>query len=93
MKIGDMPFNLQAKLLRFLQEKVIERIGGRQELPVDVRVVCATNQNLQNMVANKEFREDLYYRISEITLDIPAVKRKGRRCIDTSAILFATVCE
>ncbi|MFD2165568.1 PEP-CTERM-box response regulator transcription factor [Thalassotalea euphylliae] len=73
-EIGDMPFNLQAKLLRFLQEKVIERIGGRQEIPVDVRVVCATNQNLQEMVANKEFREDLYYRISEITLDIPPLR-------------------
>ena len=73
-EIGDMPFNLQAKLLRFLQEKVIERIGGRQEIPVDVRVVCATNQHLQEMVANKEFREDLYYRVSEITLDIPPLR-------------------
>ena len=75
-EIGDMPFNLQAKLLRFLQEKVIERIGGRQEIPVDVRVVCATNQNLQEMVANKEFREDLFYRISEITLDIPPLRER-----------------
>lgn len=73
-EIGDMPFNLQAKLLRFLQEKVIERIGGRQEIPVDVRVVCATNQHLQEMVANKEFREDLFYRVSEITLDIPPLR-------------------
>ena len=73
-EIGDMPFNLQAKLLRFLQEKVIERIGGRQEIPVDVRVVCATNQHLQEMVAQKEFREDLFYRISEITLDIPPLR-------------------
>ena len=75
-EIGDMPFNLQAKLLRFLQEKVVERIGGRQEIPVDVRVVCATNQHLQEMVANKEFREDLYYRISEITLDIPPLRER-----------------
>ncbi|WP_068544435.1 PEP-CTERM-box response regulator transcription factor [Thalassotalea crassostreae] len=73
-EIGDMPFNLQAKLLRFLQERVIERIGGRQEIAVDVRVVCATNQNLEQMVANKEFREDLYYRISEMVLSIPALK-------------------
>lgn len=73
-EIGDMPFNLQAKLLRFLQEKVIERIGGRQEIPVDVRVVCATNQNLQEMVSNKEFREDLFYRISEITINIPPLR-------------------
>lgn len=73
-EIGDMPFNLQAKLLRFLQEKVIERLGGRQEIPVDVRVVCATNQNLEDMVANKEFREDLFYRITEITLNIPPLR-------------------
>jgi len=73
-EIGDMPFNLQAKLLRFLQEKVIERIGGRQEIPVNVRVVCATNQHLQEMVAKKEFREDLYYRISEITVNIPPLR-------------------
>lgn len=75
-EIGDMPFNLQAKLLRFLQEKVIERIGGRQEIPVNVRVVCATNQDLQQMVLDKTFREDLYYRISEITLDIPPLRAR-----------------
>ncbi len=73
-EIGDMPFNLQAKLLRFLQEKVIERLGGRQEIAVDVRVVCATNQNLEEMVANKEFREDLFYRITEITLNVPPLR-------------------
>ena len=73
-EIGDMPFNLQAKLLRFLQEKVIERLGGRQEIPVDVRVVCATNQNLEQMVADKTFREDLFYRVSEITLNIPPLR-------------------
>ncbi|MEY8214873.1 MAG: PEP-CTERM-box response regulator transcription factor [Colwellia sp.] len=73
-EIGDMPFNLQAKLLRFLQEKIIERLGGRQEIPVNVRVVCATNQNLEEMVANKEFREDLFYRVSEITLNIPPLR-------------------
>ena len=73
-EIGDMPFNLQAKLLRFLQEKVIERLGGREEIPVDVRVVCATNQNLEEMVANKQFREDLFYRVSEITLNIPPLR-------------------
>ncbi|GHF99431.1 PEP-CTERM-box response regulator transcription factor [Thalassotalea marina] len=73
-EIGDMPFNLQAKLLRFLQEKKIERLGGRQEIDVDVRVVCATNQNLEEMVAAKEFREDLFYRVSEITLNIPPLR-------------------
>ena len=73
-EIGDMPFALQAKLLRFLQEKVIERLGGRKEIPLDVRVVCATNQNLESMVKNREFREDLFYRISEITLNIPPLR-------------------
>ncbi len=75
-EIGDMPFNLQAKLLRFLQEKVVERLGGRQEIPVDVRVICATNQNLDEMVAAKEFREDLFYRVSEITLNIPPLRER-----------------
>jgi two-component system NtrC family response regulator len=73
-EIGDMPFTLQAKLLRFLQEKVIERLGGRKEIPLDVRVVCATNQNLEEMVKHKKFREDLFYRISEITLNIPPLR-------------------
>ncbi|TWX51071.1 PEP-CTERM-box response regulator transcription factor [Colwellia hornerae] len=73
-EIGDMPFSLQAKLLRFLQEKTIERLGGRQEINVDVRVVCATNQNLEQMVKDKTFREDLFYRVSEITLNIPPLR-------------------
>jgi len=73
-EIGDMPFSLQAKLLRFLQEKCIERLGGRQEIPVNVRVVCATNQDLEEMVAAKTFREDLFYRVNEITLNIPPLR-------------------
>lgn len=73
-EIGDMPYNLQAKLLRFLQEKCIERLGGRKEILVDVRVVCATNQNLEEMVKAKTFREDLFYRVSEITLNIPPLR-------------------
>ncbi|SEL70204.1 two component, sigma54 specific, transcriptional regulator, Fis family [Colwellia chukchiensis] len=73
-EIGDMPFSLQAKLLRFLQEKCIERLGGRQEIAVDVRVVCATNQNLEQMVQEKTFREDLFYRVSEITINIPPLR-------------------
>jgi len=70
-EIGDMPVALQAKLLRFLQERVIERVGGREEISVDVRVVCATNQNPVDLIAHDLFREDLYYRVSEITIDIP----------------------
>jgi two-component system NtrC family response regulator len=70
-EIGDMPLPLQAKMLRFLQERVIERVGGREEISVDVRVVCATNQNPVQLIEKGEFREDLYYRVSEITIDIP----------------------
>ncbi|MDH3431970.1 MAG: PEP-CTERM-box response regulator transcription factor [Gammaproteobacteria bacterium] len=70
-EIGDMPLPLQAKMLRFLQERVIERVGGREEIPVDVRVVCATNQNPEDLIKEGAFREDLYYRVSEITINIP----------------------
>lgn len=77
-EIGDLPMSLQAKLLRFLQERVIERIGGRDEIPVDVRIVCATHQQLKTLISNGRFREDLYYRLAEIVLDIPPLKaRKG----------------
>ena len=63
--MGDLPQPLQAKLLRFLQERVIERIGGRVEIPVDVRVICATHRDLPELISAGEFREDLYYRINE----------------------------
>ena len=81
-EIGDMPLSLQAKLLRFLQERIIERIGGRAEIPVDVRVICATNKNLKQAMATGAFREDLYYRISEITIEIPPLReREGGRLL------------
>ncbi len=81
-EIGDMPLALQAKLLRFLQERTVERIGGRTEIPVDVRVVCATNQKLSELIKVGGFREDLYYRISEITIDIPPLReRDGGRIV------------
>ena len=77
-EIGDLPLALQVKLLRFLQERVIERIGGRQEIPIDVRIVCATNQNLKDLTAAGKFREDLYYRLAEIVLEVPPLRsRKG----------------
>jgi two-component system NtrC family response regulator len=75
-EIGDLPQSLQAKLLRFLQERVIERVGGRQEIPVDVRIVCATHQDLEGMISEGRFRQDLYYRISEITIPIPPVRKR-----------------
>lgn len=73
-EIGDLPMALQAKLLRFLQERVIERVGGRTEIPIDVRIVCATHQNLKELSAAGRFREDLYYRLSEIVVMIPPLK-------------------
>jgi two-component system NtrC family response regulator len=73
-EIGDMPLALQAKMLRFLQERVIERVGGRQEIPVDVRVICATNQNPENLIREGMFRDDLYYRVAEITINIPPLR-------------------
>jgi two-component system NtrC family response regulator len=75
-EIGDMPMPLQAKMLRFLQERVIERVGGREEIAVDVRVVCATNQNPAELISQGLFREDLYYRVSEITVDIPPLRER-----------------
>jgi two-component system NtrC family response regulator len=73
-EIGDLPMPLQAKLLRFLQERVIERVGGRQEIPIDVRVVGATHQDLKARIADGRFREDLYYRLAEIVVDIPPLR-------------------
>jgi two-component system, NtrC family, response regulator len=73
-EIGDLPLALQAKLLRFLQERVIERVGGRQEIAVDVRIVCATHQDLKQLTSEGKFREDLYYRLAEIVVDIPPLR-------------------
>jgi len=75
-EIGDLPFSLQAKLLRFLQERTIERIGGRQEIPVDVRIVCATHQDLKALAKESRFREDLYYRLAEIVVNIPPLRER-----------------
>lgn len=75
-EIGDLPFQLQAKLLRFLQERTIERVGGRQEIPVDVRIVCATHQDLNALSKEGRFREDLYYRLAEIVVKIPPLRAR-----------------
>jgi DNA-binding NtrC family response regulator len=77
-EIGDMPFSIQAKILRLLQEKSIERLGGREPIPVDVRVIAATNRDLETALAAGRFREDLYYRLKVVTLWLPPLRsRKG----------------
>jgi len=83
-EVGDMAPALQAKLLRFLQERVVERVGGRVEIPVDVRVVCATNQDLEALIQQGRFRSDLYYRIGEVTLRVPPL-RERTACIPVIA--------
>ena len=75
-EVGDIPLPLQVKLLRFLQERVIERIGGRKAIPIDTRIVCATHQNLEAMIAEGRFREDLYYRLAEIVIKIPPLAER-----------------
>jgi two-component system NtrC family response regulator len=76
-EVGDIPLPLQVKLLRFLQERVIERIGGRQPIAVDTRIVCATHQDLEAMIAAGRFREDLYYRLAEIVVTIPSLAERS----------------
>jgi two-component system NtrC family response regulator len=76
-EVGDIPLPLQVKLLRFLQERMIERIGGRQPIAVDTRIVCATHQDLDAMTGDGRFREDLYYRLAEIVVNIPALAERS----------------
>ena len=92
-EVGDLPMALQAKLLRFLQERVIERIGGRSEIAVDVRVICATHRDLPELIQAGQFREDLYYRINEATIRVPPLRdRQGDDLLLARALLerFAT---
>ena len=87
-EIGDMPLPLQAKLLRFLQDRVIERIGGRERIAVDVRIVCATNKDLPALIEGTEFRQDLYYRISEVAIHIPPLReRPGDAVVIAQAVM------
>jgi len=87
-EIGDMPMALQAKLLRFLQERVVDRVGSVKPIAVDVRVVCATHRNVHTLVSQGTFREDLYYRVAEITLDVPALRdRNGDALVIARSLL------
>jgi two-component system, NtrC family, response regulator len=87
-EIGDLPLSLQAKLLRFLEQRTIERLGGRSEIAVDVRVVCATHQDLKGQIKDGRFREDLYYRLAEIVVTIPPLReRQGDAVLLSHAFL------
>jgi len=86
-EIGDMPLNLQAKILRVLQDKVVQRVGGRKDIPLDVRIIAASNQNIKEMVAQSKFRKDLYYRLNVIPFDIPPL-RERKEDIETLALHF-----
>ena len=87
-EVGDIPLQLQVKLLRFLQERVIERVGSRQSIPVDTRIVCATHQDLEAMIADGRFREDLFYRLAEIVVKIPSLaERPGDAALLAKAFL------
>ncbi|MEJ2671256.1 MAG: sigma-54 dependent transcriptional regulator [Deltaproteobacteria bacterium] len=77
-EIGDMPFSIQAKILRLLQEKSLERLGGREPIPVDVRIIAATNRDLETALAQGRFREDLYYRLKVVTLRLPPLRERSQ---------------
>jgi two-component system NtrC family response regulator len=75
-EVGDIPMAMQVKLLRFLEDQVIERVGGRQRIKIDARIICATNQSLEEKIAAGIFREDLFYRINEISLALPPLRER-----------------
>ncbi|MGY6277095.1 PEP-CTERM-box response regulator transcription factor [Methylomonas sp. MgM2] len=91
-EIGDLPIGLQAKLLRFIQERTIERLGGRKEIPVDVRIICATHQNLQQLITQNLFRQDLYFRLSEITIEIPPLRERETDILAIGNALLKRYC-
>ena len=90
-ELGDLPPDIQGKLLRFLQERTFERVGGRQTLSADVRVVCATHRDLERAVEEGRFREDLYYRVKVVPIDLPPLRARGPEDIETLARHFAEV--
>jgi two-component system NtrC family response regulator len=92
-EIGEMPVSLQAKLLRVLQERTIERIGGRTPIPLDLRFICATNRNLDAQIAEGKFREDLYYRVSEVTIRVPPLRERQGDSLLLAQFLLRDVAE
>jgi two-component system, NtrC family, response regulator len=92
-EMGEMPASLQAKLLRVLQERTVERIGGRTPVPLASRILCATNRNLEELIAAGKFRDDLFYRISEVTLRIPALRDRQGDCVLLAQWLLQQMAE
>jgi len=90
-EIGDVPLPMQVKLLRFLQDQVVERIGGRIPVQVDVRIVCATNQDLDSLMAEGRFREDLYYRLNEVTVQIPSLRERSGDAVALASYFLSRV--
>lgn len=90
-EIGDMPLDLQSKMLRFLQERKIERVGGSKQIDVDVRIVCATHRDLKKMTKQKTFREDLYFRLAEFELKIPPLRERERDVILLAEYMLSVV--
>jgi two-component system, NtrC family, response regulator len=92
-EIGEMPHSLQAKLLRVIQERAVERVGGRELVPLDLRLVCATNRNLDERIAAGSFRNDLYYRISEVTVRVPPLRERPGDCLLLAQFLLREMAE
>ena len=92
-EMGEMPASLQAKLLRVLQERTVERIGGRETVPLDLRIICATNRDLDALIASGRFREDLYYRISEVTIKVPALRTRQGDSVLLAQFLLQQMAE
>lgn len=91
-EIGDVPLPLQVKLLRFLQERMIERVGGRQLIAVDVRIICATHRDVPTLISQQRFREDLYYRLNEFSLKIPALRERQGDAVLLAHYFLAEYC-
>ena len=90
-EIGDLPLEIQGKLLRFLQDRAFERVGGRETMAADVRVVCATHRDLEKLVAEHRFREDLYYRVKVVEIELPPLRARGSDEIEALARHFADI--
>lgn len=80
-EVGELPLQMQVKLLHVLQERTIERVGGRKSIPIDIRIIAATNQNLKKMVEERTFRQDLYYRLNVIPMEMPPLRERGNDII------------